>query len=248
MTSMSSIDRTSFVPLYRQLVTDFVRRIESGDLKPGERIPSERDLAQALKLSRITVQQALNTLERLGLVYREQGRGTFVAEPKLHRVKGFGSFTEYVERQGKIPTSRIVTQELVDPTENLRHLLKLQPDEQVLHLVRIRLADDAPLAIQCAYLPHSLCPGLEQEDLLSHSLYSLLRAKYSIYPTWTEPQICASTASETEADLLGLEPDAPVLVVDSLTYTDSFEIIEQVKTVYRGTDFSLYLGRQRVSS
>lgn len=245
---MSTIDRTSFVPLYRQLVSDFVHRIESGDLEPGERIPSERELAQSLNVSRITVQQALNTLEQIGLVYREQGRGTFVAEPRLHRVKGFGSFTEYVSRQGKKSTSRVVKQELIAPDENLQHLLKLQPHEQVLHLVRVRLADDVPLAIQSAFLPHSLCPGLEDEDLGSRPLFETLRKKYSVYPTWTEPQISASTASETEAESLGLEPGEPVLVVDALTYTDNFEIVEQVRTVYRGVGFSLYLGRQRVSS
>jgi GntR family transcriptional regulator len=244
---MSNIDRTSYVPLYCQLVSDIIHRIDSGELKPGDRIPSERELAADLKVSRITVRQALNLLEQLSLVYREQGRGTFVAEPRLHRVEGFGSFTEYVVSQGRQPTSRIVKQELLAADENLQDLLKLQPDEQVLHLVRVRLADDTPLAIQSAYLPYSLCPGLENEELASRSLFDILRRKYSVYPTWTEPQICASAASETEAESLGLEPGAPVLVVDALTYTDTFEVVERVRTVYRGTDFSLYLGRQRVS-
>jgi GntR family transcriptional regulator len=204
-------------------------------------------MAESLKVSRITARQALDTLEHLGLVYREQGRGTFAAEPRLHHVEGFSSFTEYVIRRGRRPISRIIKQELVDADENLQNILKLQPNEQVLHLVRLRLADYTPLALQSAYLPYRMCPGLENENLVSRSLFDTLREKYMVYPTWTEPEVCAAAASETEAELLELEPGAPVLVVNALTYTDTFEIVEQVRTVYRGADFWLYVGRQRVS-
>ena len=244
---MASLDKTSYVPLYRQLVDEFIRNIDSGELRPGDRLPSEREMVESLKVSRITARQALDTLEQLGLVYREQGRGTFVAEPRLHHVEGFSSFTEYVTRRGRRPSSRIIEQELIEADESLQSLLKLQRDEKVLRLVRVRLADDTPLALQFAYLPHRVCPGLENEDLASRSLYSMLREKYAVYPTWTEPQICATAASETEAELLELEPGAPVLVVNALTYTETFELIEQIRNVYRGTDFWLYVGRQRVS-
>lgn len=245
---MASLDKTSYIPLYRQLVAEFIRKIDSGEIKPGDRLPSEREMAESLKVSRITARQALDTLEQLGLVYREQGRGTFAAEPRLHRVEGFSSFSEYVIRQGRQPSSRIIKQELIDADASLQNLLKLQPpDEQVLHLIRVRLADDTPLALQSAYLPHRICPGLENETLASRSLFNTLREKYAVYPTWTEPEICAGSASEIEAELLELEPGAPVLVVSALTYTETFEVVEQVRTVYRGTDFWLYIGRQRVS-
>lgn len=244
---MAGLDKTSYVPLYRQLVDEFVRKIDSGELRPGDRLPSEREMAESLKVSRITARQALDTLEQLGLVYREQGRGTFAAEPRLHHVEGFSSFSEYVIKRGRQPSSRIIKQELIDADQSLQNLLKLQPDEQVLHLVRVRLTDDTPLALQSAYLPQRICPGLENGNLASRSLFETLREEYAVYPTWTEPEICAGAASETEAELLELEPGAPVLVVSALTYTETFEIIEQVRTVYRGTDFWLYVGRQRVS-
>ena len=244
---MTSLDKTSHVPLYRQLVDDLVRRIDSGELQPGDRLPSEREMAESLKVSRITARQALDTLEQLGLVYREQGRGTFAAAPRLHRVEGFSSFSEYFIKRGRQPNSRIIKQELIKGNKSLRGLLKLAPDERVLHLVRVRLADDTPLALQSSHLPQHICPGLENEELASRSLFNTLREKYGVYPTWTEPQICAAPASETEAGFLELAPGAPVLVVSALTYTETFEIVEQVRTVYRGTEFWLYLGRQHVS-
>jgi GntR family transcriptional regulator len=244
---MTNLDKMSYVPLYRQLIEDIIQKIESGEIKPGDRLQSEREMAESLRVSRITARQALDTLEQLGLVYREQGRGTFAAEPRLHHVEGFSSFSEYVLKRGRRPSSRIIKQELMDPDESLQNTLKLEPGEQVLHLVRLRLADNTPLALQSAYLPHRICLGLENAKLASRSLFDTLREKYMVYPTWTEPEICAAAASDIEAELLELEPGAPVLVVNALTYTDTFDVIEQVRTVYRGTDFWLYVGRQRVS-
>jgi GntR family transcriptional regulator len=244
---MDNLDKTSYVPLYRQLVSNIAQKIDTGELKPGDRLPSEREMAEDLKVSRITARQALDALEQVGLVYREQGRGTFVAAPHLYAIEGFISLSEYVMRRGLRPRSRIIKQELVDADERLQNVLKLEADEKVLHLMRVRLADDSPLALQFSYLPHRLCPGLEDLDLASRSLFDTLREEYSVYPTWTEPEICAAAASKTEAEYLELKEGSPVLVVTAVTYTSTFEIVEQVRTTYRGTDFWLYLGRQRVS-
>ena len=244
---MDNLDKSSYVPLYRQLVENITQKIDSGELKPGDRLPSEREMAEDLKVSRITARQALDALEQLGLVYREQGHGTFVAMSHLYGVEGFISLSEYVMRRGLQPRSRIIKQELVNPDERLQNCLKLAPGEKVLHLVRLRLADDSPLALQSSFLPHRLCPGMEKEDLSSRSLFDTLREKYSVYPAWTEPEICATAATETEAGYLELKPGDPVMVVTAATYTSTFDIVEQVRTVYRGADFWLYLGRQRVS-
>ena len=244
---MANLDKSSYIPLYRQLVENITQKIDSGELKPGDRLPSEREMAEDLKVSRITARQALDALEQLGLVYREQGRGTFVAVSHLYGIEGFSSLSEYVMRRGLRPRSRILKQEVVDADDRLLSCLKLEPGEKVLHLERLRLADDSPLAFQSSYIPCRLAPGLEDEDLRSRSLFDTLREKYAVYPTWTEPEICATKATEAEAELLELSPGDPVMVVTAVTYTSAFEIVEQVRTVYRGTDFWLYLGRQRVS-
>jgi GntR family transcriptional regulator len=242
------LNKNNPVPLYRQLYSSLAEQIYSGEVKAGERIPPERELAEDLNISRITARQAIDALVESGMVYREQGRGTFVAEPKMRGVIGFTSFSEEMIARGLQPSSIVITQELIFGDELLQKALKIGPAEQVLHLVRLRLADGKPVALQVSYLPKRLCPGLENEPMGSQSLYSILREKYYINPTWTEAEVEAMHASAEEAHELHIEKNDPVLVIKGITYTESFEVVESVRTVYRSKGLAIYLGRQRISS
>jgi GntR family transcriptional regulator len=246
--TIRGLDKSSHIPLYRQLLSKLVRQIEAGELKVGERLPSEREMAEQLNVSRITARQAVDALVDSGLVYREQGRGTFVAEPKMRGLQGFTSFSEDLVARGFRPSSRVITQELVPADEKLQQQLKIGPEDQALHLVRVRMADEYPVAIQLTYLNHRLCPGIEHEDFGTHSLFTVLREKYYLHPAWTEVEMEALPATAEEAHLLEIVEGEPVLVVRGLTYTEAFEIIEDVRTVYRGKGLVLYLGRQRIST
>ncbi len=240
------LDKNSLEPLYLQLYRRLVELIENGALKAGDRVPPERELAEALNVSRITARQAMDALVKSGLVYREQGRGTFVAEPHMTSVMGFTSFSQDMLARGRRPSTVILSQETTRVDENLQKVLKIGPEDLAIHLVRLRLADGEPLAIQTAYLPSALCPGLVTEDLGSVSLYALLREKYYVNPAWTEAQMEVRLATPEEARLLKMEKNAPVLIVNGITYTDSFEVVESVSTVYRGEGLALYIGRQRI--
>lgn len=241
------LNKNSSVPLYSQLYARLRKQIESGEYKAGDKLPPERELAEWLQVSRITARQAIDALVESGMVYREQGRGTFVAEPKMRGLIGFTSFSQDIRGRGYTPSSQILTQELVPPNERLQKVLKIGPQDQALHLVRVRLADEKPIALQSAYLPYRLCPGLVDEDLSSESLYAVLREKYYINPAWTEAELEALPATAEEARCLQLEQSDPVLVVKGITFTDSFDIVESVRTVYRGKGLALYIGRQRIS-
>lgn len=235
-------------PLYRQLYARLAEQIYSGEITAGERIPPERELADSLNVSRITARQAIDALVENGMVYREQGRGTFVAEPKMRGVIGFTSFSEEMIARGLQPSSIVITQALVNVDEKLQKALKIGADDKVLHLVRLRLADGKPVALQSSYLPHRLCPGLENEPFGSQSLYSILREKYSVNPSWTEAEVEVVHASTEEARELHIEKNDPVLVIKGITFTESFEVVESVRTIYRGKGLAIYLGRQRISS
>ena len=241
------LNKNSPVPLYIQLYSRLAEKINSGDFQAGEQIPTERGLAETLNVSRITARQAIDALVESGLVYREQGRGTFVAEPKMRGVIGFTSFSENMIARGMHPSSLIIKQNLTYVDEQLQKTLKIGPNEQALHLVRLRLADDKPVALQTAYLPQNLCPGLESEPLGSQSLYAILRQRYAINPAWTEAEVQAQAASSEEAHYLQIEKNDPVLVIKGLTFSDSFEVVESVRTVYLSKGLAIYLGRQRIS-
>ena len=242
---LKPLDKGSPVPMYRQLSLALIAQIAAGELKPGDRIPSERELATALGVSRITARLAIDALLESGLVFREQGRGTFVAERKMHGLKGFLSFTEDILTRGMQPRSRILHQAALVPDAATQQILKMQPDELALRLVRLRYADGEPLAIQSSYLPLRICPGLENQDLTDKSLFAVLREQYYVHPIWTEAEVQAMAALPEEAECLGLLAGAPVLVISALTFTESFEVVESVRTVYR-SHLAVYIGRQRL--
>lgn len=240
------LDKTSHIPLYLQLTAQLIHMIEEGELKPGDKIVSERELSELLKVSRITSRLAIQELLKSGLIYREQGRGTFIAESKMRNVQGFTSFTENMIKRGMKPGSQILLQEVIPAEDTLARILHINPGEPALHLVRLRTADDRPVAIQYAHIPLSICQGLETEPLSDISLFAILKQKYSVYPAWTEAVVEASSALPEEAPLLGVKVGEPVLVVRGITFNESFDIVESVRTIYPSRGFGLYIGRQRI--
>ena len=240
------LDKNSHEPLYRQLAKLLVSQIQAGDYETGNRLPSERELSESYKVSRITARQAIDLLFEDGLIFREQGRGTFVAEPRMRHLQGLTSFSEDMQARGFTPYSRILTQEVLEADEELQGSLRLSARQRVLHLVRLRMADDRPIALQASYISLASCPGLENEDFKDQSLFALLRSKYYLYPTWTEVDIQAVPASKEESLLLEIRPNDPLLVVRGKTFTDSFAPIETVRTTYIGKGLALYIGRQRI--
>lgn len=244
---MERLNKHSHIPLYQQLVQTLVAQINNNELQPGARVPSERELAEKMNVSRTTARLALDELVASGVVYREQGRGTYVAEPRMRGLLGFASFSEDMRARGFTPSSKILKQEVIKADDKLQAMLRFPAGDRILHLVRLRLADDEPVALQSSYIPLALAPGLETKQLENRSLFTILRSDYFVYPAWTEAEMEARKANANTAVLLNLEENDPVLVVRGLTYTDSFEIVESVETIYRGEGLALYIGRQRFS-
>jgi len=244
--NIRNLDKGSQTPLYLQLTKRLIEQIETGQLNTGDKLPSERELSDALHVSRVTARMAIDILFEKGLVYREKGKGTYVAQPKMRGVKGFSSFSEDARARGLNPSSKIIRQEIVQVEEKMRQTLKIGPEEKEVNLVRVRMVDDEPVAFQSTYIPQKICPGIESLDLTDKSLFAVLRKEYFIHPAWTEAIVRAKLADQKEADLLEIQAGEPVIVVSGLTFTEAFEIVESVTTIYPADDFELYIGRQRI--
>ena len=121
------LDPDSYVPLYMQLVQLLQRVIEEGVLKTGDQLPSERELVERYDVSRITASNALHELMRSGLVYRKQGLGTFVAQPRIRDLSGFASFSDDMRERGLMPSSRLLALESLLPDEEICKRLDLAP-------------------------------------------------------------------------------------------------------------------------
>jgi GntR family transcriptional regulator len=243
---LAPLTRQSFDPLYFQIEREILNEINHGHLQTGDRLPSETEIANKFQVSRITARHALEDLVKQGVAYSQQGRGTFVAMPRIREVSGFLSYSEDMVARGLRPSSRVLDFQQVEPDEPIQKRLQIRGGEKAFCLKRVRLANEKPMVVETAYLPATLCPALEQEDFSSASLYTVLREKYGIYPTWADAEIVAAQANQDEAEFLGMKAGMPVLCADRLTYTRTFTVIESVRSVYCGDRFSFFTGRQYI--
>lgn len=232
------------LPRYYQIEQAILEQIQQKLIKPGTQLPSEAELAQQYQVSRITAKRALDDLVKQGWAYRQQGRGTFVAQTRIRDISGFGSFSEDIKARGLVPGSQVLLFKEVEPEQELFERLQLAEGEHVYLLKRLRLANDEPVAVETAYLPCRFYPGLVNENLTNKSLYSLLTEKYQIAPTWADAEIEAREATKEEASLLKLERRNSVLAARRVTFAANYDVIETVDSVYRGDRFTFYTGRQ----
>lgn len=244
-----AIRRSSNVPAYSQLAEILEQRIAAlTDAERGLALPSEGDLSRQYGLSRITVRQALKSLEARGLVYSAQGKGSFPTVLRVKGISGFHSFTSEVRRNGQEPGTRILGAAEVEglPTQIIDKLSV--PDAEngaQVHLRRLRLIDEVPIAVEDAWLPRDLFPDLTPADFTDGSLYALLADRWGLEPAWTDALIEPDRAAPEVSELLRIKTDDPVLVAWRVTVTAEDKVFERVRSIYR-PGFSLRVARYRL--
>lgn len=232
---MSLLQRDSPVPLYYQL-KELIRErlVLNGSLSPDTRIPGEEELASTYSVSRMTARQAVTQLVNEGVLYRRAGKGTFVARPKIERkLSRLTGYYEEMASRGLHPGTRVLKLSIVEAGRKLAPLLAIRPEDTMIQIFRLRLADGEPMALQTVHIPHCRCPGLVNDDLTKFSLYQLLEQKYGLKLGHARESISASVASRQQAALLAVPKDAPLLQIERLTFLDSDVPIECVESLYR---------------
>ncbi len=231
MVIVGKVDLNSVIPLYYQIREDLRRRIEAGQWKPGEAIPSEAELQEIYGVSRATVRQALSELVMEGLLIRKQGRGTFVAPPKIvEPLPRLVSFTEEMRAVGMEPSTRSVRVEIVtDPPKRVRETLRTDED-RFLRIERVRCANAQPIVLLVSYLPSSL--GIDPGEDFSGSLYALLETKYNIRLGEAIQIIEAAIADEDTAAQLEIEEGEPILIIRRGTFAKDGRPVEYVEGFY----------------
>jgi GntR family transcriptional regulator len=240
------LDRDSRTPLYQQIYDIWRQRIESGDVRPGERIPTERELCDIYEVSQITVRQAIQMLVIEGLLVRRPRTGTRVAHRKFSQdLIRLTSFSEDMRSRGLRPGGMVIR--ACEETADIRvaEKLKLRDSATVTRLERLRLAEDEPMAIETCHIPVALCPGLAERDLEGVSLYDLLRSEYRLDVQWAQQSLEASSATSAEARLLGIKRGAPVLRTERLTFDSAGRPVEFAVSVYRGDRYKLNVQMRR---
>jgi GntR family transcriptional regulator len=206
------------VPAYAQIEDQLAVRIESGELRAGERLPPERELAESVGVSRMTMRQALAALAARGLVERGVGRGTFVARVKLdHDLRRVAGFSELMMRQGLQPGARVMSAAETSAPEAVAAALHIEPGDAVYRIQRLRLGGRVPLALEDAWLPAAPFPGLLELGL-SASLYDLMRELYDLAPVRTVERLEPVLARAHEAAALDMPAGSPLMLVERIAY------------------------------
>ncbi len=204
------------VPLYQQVKEALEREIAR--MAPGDALPTEPELEKRFSVSRITVRRALDEMASVGVVVRQQGRGTFVREPQItQELTELMSWKAAMQQMGYEPGTISCEMDLVDPPYELGMRLKSNPGEQVVRVRRVRDASGEPICVMVNYLPEGLVPDLLRKGLVEDSIYSTLAA-HNLYPVRAEDTVEARPATEWEAEVLQMHECSPILQVTRLAY------------------------------
>lgn len=229
------IDKKSPIPAYFQLKNSLLDRIKTGEYAIETLIPSERELSELLGISRMTVRQALNQLVSEGVLYREKGKGTFVAKPKIEQ-RNIMSFSELVGKRGLIPSTRVLHFHKEQAPQDVLDVLQLRSLELVYNVKRLRLANQVPIGIEQNFIPEKYFPNLEKFDL-STSFYNILREGYNYQIHYADNVIEASRSKKEERELLQLPARVPVLYITSTIFAESRLPLFFERSVYRSDEY-----------
>jgi GntR family transcriptional regulator, N-acetylglucosamine utilization regulator len=243
ITGLESVNRNHPAPLYLQLKSILLQSIRGRELKPKDQLPAESLLAKQFGISKATVRQALDELEREGFLCRVQGRGTFVATPRLDLGPSHvDSFTVQMLGRGLRPSSRVLEKIVIPAEGEVAERLAIPEGKRLLRLVRLRMADDEPMGLQTAHVPLEVAPGLERRDFQKQdSLYTVLREEYGLVPARAHETHSAVTLDSDQARILGSVASAPALESERVTLLASGRPMELVFSLMRGNRYRVVL-------
>lgn len=227
------INKNSPVPIYHQLEEYIKQQIDNGLLKEEAVIPSEREFAERFQISRMTVRQAINNLVSEGYLKRQKGKGTFVAKKKVEQeLQGMTSFTEDMQSRGMTPSSTLLSFQIIPADQNTASDLKIDQNASIYKIKRIRLADGAPMALETAYIPVEVVPGLTEENS-NLSLYQYIEENLSLSISEATQEIEASVANNDDAEALAITEGDPILLIERTSYLENGMPFELVKSTFR---------------
>jgi GntR family transcriptional regulator len=227
----------AFVPHYRRIEQVLRERIAT--LKPGDELPSDADLCAEFGVSRMTARNAMQRLAEEGIVVRQPGRGSFVAQPPVHRrANRLMTFSSEMERLGRRPSSRLLRREIRSATAIEATDLGLVEGDAVVSLRRVRCADGEPMALESAVLGGRVADAVMSADVTNGSLHAALAAAGHTLRRGTAT-IRAAPASPEDAALLGVNPGEPLLVERRVILDGHGRPLEATESRYAGERYAL---------
>lgn len=217
--------------VYKEVKKDLSDKITTGIYKPGDRIPSERNLSEVYGISRMTLRQALNALEKDGLIRREKGRGTFVTSKDLFQ-ENLRSFTHTLIARQIEPSSKIIEVSKVLHLKQISQLLQINQGEAYYKIKRLRCGDGVPMGLETVYIPVIRVPDIDQYDL-TQSFYGILENYYGYEMTRSACEIEACLANSVLATQMVAKKNSALLKVSGVTYSQGDQPLFYEESYYR---------------
>lgn len=235
------LKQDSMTPLYVQLMNEVEKSIKNGEYKPGDKLLTETEMAKKYGVSLITVRKAIGSLMEEGLVMRKQGKGTFVTRPKLSRnMKKLQSFSEMCAQMGVVPGAKMLVNRLVPADGKVAEALGIEAGSNVVHISRLRYADQEPVQIETSYFPLKYAFLLDAK-FDDNSLFDHLREKSGARVVSSEKRIELCRATAEEAELLGVKKGDAMLCVRSTAFDKNGEPMYAGVQIINGDRFTLYV-------
>lgn len=221
--------------LYHSLGHIIRGKIQSGEWSVGQRIPSERQMVEIFNVSRSTVRQGIDYLVKEGVLRREQGRGTFVAPPKIEQgVLRLMEFSDIIKRSGLVPSFQMIGEDLIVPPPNVQKLLRLHDLEQVVWFQRLILVNEEPMILESSYFSSSRFPGLLESYEGTAEPHKFVCDYYDIKVTRARETFEPVILEDKEAGLLGVKGGFPALWVQHIAYDAGGEPALFLTSLMRG--------------
>jgi GntR family transcriptional regulator len=239
------LNRDGPIPLYHQIKQLFVEYIASGELQPGDQIPSEHTLEDDLLVSRSTIRRAMSELEHEGYIYRQRGRPTIVsARPIYHGMTAIAGFSDDMRSQGCKPWSKVLGVSIILADAQLAQSLKIAEGDEVVTAQRLRLADGQPVCLERPNLPLARAGAISPRDIEGEkSLYDYLRNRLGIRLASVEEVVEVVPTDEKTAELLEISPTSPVVRLQRTVYDDKNECVEYALSLWRTDRFRYVVWR-----
>ena len=237
-------DRRNGTPAYKRIQAAILKRFRTGQLKPGDSVDSERELARIHHVSLMTARHALAGLEREGLVERRRGAGTFVAPPKIHFNK-LMSFSEQMSGRSLSACSKVLSIRLIDNEQEIAARLALPPSSRLIKIERLRLGGEESFALETCYLSGEEFGGLVHAHLERGSLFSTLEHDYGVQLAHADEEIDATVADPQTARVMEIPRGVPLLRIRQVIYSSNGRAIVYVLGFYRSDRHTLSIRRYR---
>jgi GntR family transcriptional regulator len=228
-------EKRNGIPLYLQIKDHLLAKIEAGEWPEESLIPTESELCEQYKVSKITIREAIKLLVRDGRLSRVPGKGTFITKQKIEqKLDRFFSFTKWARQNGLDPASRILNVETLPCDAHIAKHLRIPEGEHVTRIERLRLGNSEPLMLEVIWIPYSTCPDIHLRDLANVPLNDILQTEYGIVLLKARETIEPAVADSHVSRLLAIDKEVLMLHVEHTAYTTDDKVVYFVDSSYRG--------------